>query len=347
MGTGQGLAAESEEAIHLDGEVSFDLGLVGAEQMLFERDGFGLFALGDAGWSRLAVTSGTAEGIEATVTRTQLGLEGRYVSEDGDLSSTLRVGTRVDGGDGQTASGVELTGDVRRTWGRWLAGVEGRWYAADTTEAEFGAQGVRATLGLASREDGTGLGFTLSPGWHTQAESSKQDGLPAALDEGSAGQAAAAHLDGRVSWGMKLPGQGLSEQGLSGPVERLSTYAEFSVAEEGTRYLQTGLALETRLPGTGLLSGRLTPHAELRLDQGGASRLQTGLALETRLPGAGLLAGPLTPHVELRLDQGGARHLRAGLAFEGPVTLTLTADRQETGSGPATHAILLRLDTRF
>ena len=286
------------------------MGLVGAEQMLFERGGFRLFALGDAGWSRLAVTSGTAEGIEATVSRTQLGLEGRYASEDGALSSTLHVGARVDGGDGQTASGMELTGDVQRTWGRWLAGVEGRWYTADTTEAVFGAQGIRATLGLAPREDGTGLGLTLSPGWDTQAESSKQVGFQSALDGGSTGQATT-HLDGRVSWGMKLPGQGLSEQDLSGPVERLSTYVEFSVAEEGSRHLQTGLALETRLPGTGLL------------------------------------AGPLTPHVELRLDQGGARHLRAGLAFEGPVTLTLTADRQETASTPATHAIMLRLDTRF
>ena len=306
LSQGAGWAAGSEETIDLDGEVAFDLGLVGAEQRLYEAGGFSLSALGDAGWSRLAVTSGTAEGIEATVSRTRLGLEGRYVSEDGDFSSTLRAGARVDGGDGQTASGTELMGGVRRTWGRWLAGVTGRWYAADTAGIDFGAQGVRATLGLASREDGTGLGLTLSPGWGTQAEASKQDGLLAALDGSSAGQEPAAHLDGRVSWGMKLPGQG-----LYAPGERLSTYAELSVAEEGAGHLQTGLALETRLPGAGLLAGRLTPHAELRL------------------------------------DQGGARHLRAGLAFEGPVTLTLAADRQETGSGPATHAILLRLDTSF
>ena len=310
--TWTGVSLGLEETVHLDGDVAFDLGLVGAEQTLFERDGFSLSALGDAGWSRLAVTSGTAEGIEATVSRTRLGVEGRYGSEDGAFSSSLRAGARVDGGDGQAASGVELMGDVRRTWGRWLAGVEGRWYAADTAEAAHGFQGVKATLGLYPREDGTGLGLTLSPGWGTQAEASKQDGLLAAdgfqsaLDRGSTGQEPAAHLDSRVSWGMKLPGQG-----LYAPGERLSTYAELSVVEEG------------------------------------AGHLQTGLALETRLPGAGLLAGPLTPHVDFRLDHGGARHLRAGLAFEGPVTLTLTADRQETASTPATHAIMLRLDTRF
>ena len=221
--------------------MAFDLGLVGAEQSLFERDGFTLSALGDSGWSRLSVTSGRAEGVEATVSRTRLGVEGRYASEDGALSSSLRAGARVDGGDGTTASGMELMGDVRRTWGRWQAGVEGRWYAADTADAGHGSQGVKATLGLQPRANGTGLGLTVSPGWGTQGEAVKQDGLLASFDEGAPGQvsAPAAHLDGRLSWGMRLPGQG-----LYGPDERLSSYAEFSLVENGTRHLRTGVALE-------------------------------------------------------------------------------------------------------
>ena len=69
----------------------------------------------------------------------------------------------------------------------------------------------------------------------------KQDGLLAAFEEGTPGHvsAPAAHLDGRLSWGMRLPGQG-----LYGPGERLSPYAEFSLVENGTRHLRTGLALE-------------------------------------------------------------------------------------------------------
>ena len=239
--TWTGLSLGLEETVHLDGEVAFDLGLVGAEQRLFERGGFSLSALGDAGWSRLAVTSGTAEGVEATVSRTRFGVEGRYVSGDGALSSSLRAGARVDDGDGQTASGMELMGDVRRTWGRWQAGVEGRWYAADTADAGHGSQGVKATLGLQPRANGTGIVLTVSPGWGTQAEALKQDGLLAAFEEGAPGQvsAPAAHLDRRLSWGMRLPGQG-----LYGPGERLSLYAKFSLVEDGTRHLRTGVALK-------------------------------------------------------------------------------------------------------
>ena len=113
--SGAGLTSASEETVHLDGDVAFDLGLVGAEQSLFEAGGFSLSALGDAGWSRLAVTSGSGRGVEAAVSRTRLGLQGRYASEDGAWNSGLRAGARADGGDGQTASGVELMGDVRRT----------------------------------------------------------------------------------------------------------------------------------------------------------------------------------------------------------------------------------------
>ena len=227
----------SEDPVHLDGDVAFDLGLFGAERSLLEREGFTLSALGDVGWSRLSVTSGLAEGVEATVTRTRLGLEGRYASRDGALSSGLRAGARVDGGDGQTASGLELLGDVRRTWGRWLAGVEGRWYAADTAEAGLGARGLRATFGLQPRANGTGLGLELSPGWGAGGEAVKQDGLLASLRDPRTEPRL--HLDARVSWGMRLLGRG-----LYGPGERLSPYAELSLAGEGSRLLRAGLALE-------------------------------------------------------------------------------------------------------
>jgi len=85
----------------------------------------------------------------------------------------------VHGGDGETASGAEVSGDVRRSWGRWEAGLQGRRYAADTADASFDEQGVGAAIGMRARPDGTGLAFTLSPGWGTQASGAA--GLLAAM----------------------------------------------------------------------------------------------------------------------------------------------------------------------
>ena len=127
----------------------------------------------------------------------------------------------------------------------------------------------KATLGLQPRANGTGLGLTVSPGWGTHGEALKHDGLLASFEEGAPGHvsAPAAHLDGRLSWGMRLPGQG-----LYGPGERLSPYAEFSLVEDGTRHLRTGLALEGSV-GMGLALERRESPADsaehglmLRLD---------------------------------------------------------------------------------
>ena len=77
MWTGASQGFASQDTVHLDGEVAFDLGLVGAEQVLLERAGFGLFAFGDVGWSRLVVTRGAADrqNIVKRYPRAQIGPE--------------------------------------------------------------------------------------------------------------------------------------------------------------------------------------------------------------------------------------------------------------------------------
>ena len=94
-------------------------------------------------------------------------------------------------------------------------------------------------MSLQPRANGTSLGLAVSSGWGTRGEAAKEDGLLASLEDGYAGSEPVMHLDGRLSWGMRLLGQG-----LYGPGERLSPYAEFSLVEDGTRHLRTGLALE-------------------------------------------------------------------------------------------------------
>ncbi len=248
---GQSDVSGPEEVIDLHGGLAFSMGLAGAEQRLYEHGGFSVSAVGDAGWSRLAVSGGTADGVAASVHRTRAAVEGRWLSDA--WTSNLRVGGRVDGGDGETASGAELSGDVLHSWGRWEAGLQGRWYSANTAEATaggFGDQGVRAALGLRSAADGTGLAFTLSPGWGTAGLShaagaapgaglldALPGNMPAAGVTGDAATAPGAHINGLVSWGAGV-------DGLLRGQEILRPYAEFSISADGTRHIRTGLSLE-------------------------------------------------------------------------------------------------------
>ena len=197
-------SSDLDETIALHGDLAFSLGMVGLERGLWERDGLEVSVPGDTGWSQLGVTGGTASGLGASVHRTRLGVEGRYASADGAWTSNLRIGGRLDGGDGETASGAEVSGDVRHVRGHYEADLQGRWYAADAVAAPGapgdasdsignrigGHQGLRATFGLLPRADGAGLTLALSPGRGTAAGALQDERLLAGL---TAFGAAASH----------------------------------------------------------------------------------------------------------------------------------------------------------
>ncbi len=210
------------------GALDFNLGLVGAKRQLYERGGFHLSALVDGGWSTLTATGGET----VFVHRTRAGLEGRHSSQDGSLTSMLRASARLDGGEDE-ARGLELAGSMRRVQGRYMAGLEGRWYEADATALEgLREQGIRATLALLPRADGTGFGAMLSPGWGTDVTGGA--GLLDAFEEDDAAVSEPAlRLDGRISWGERIRGGNL-----------LRPYAEFSFVDDSSHRVRGGLALE-------------------------------------------------------------------------------------------------------
>ncbi len=224
-------ASAPDAASRLEGDLGFSMGLVGAERPLYEADGLSLTVLGDAGWSRLAASGG--EEMDVLVHRTRMGLEGRYASGDGALTSSFRASARVDGGE-ESAQGMELAGSLAHVSGRWETGLEGRWYEADAALTGLREQGVRAVLALRPNSGGTGLGLTLSPGWGTEAVGG--DSLLAAFtdaDDISAAEQPALRLDGRVSWGARLGGWHV-----------LRPWAEFSLDAASSRHLRGGLAVE-------------------------------------------------------------------------------------------------------
>ena len=220
----------AEEA-HLEGDLGFSMGLVGAERALYEAGGLSVAALGDAGWSRLAA-SGETE-MEVLVHRTRVGFEGRYAPETGSLTSFFRASARLDGGE-EEAQGVELAGNLMtHVSGLWETGLEGRWYEADAVLTGLREQGLRAVLARRSRSDGTGLEMSLSPGWGTAAVG--EEGLLTAFEDVGMMSVIAPvlRLDGRVSWGERIGG-----------LHALRPYTEFSFDASSSRHLRGGLALE-------------------------------------------------------------------------------------------------------
>jgi len=226
----------STEEVRLQGKLAFEMGLVGVEQELWRGDRLRLAALGDVGWARLAATGGSASGIESAVSRARFGLEGRQAAE-GNWDWGLRMRGRSDGGDGETASGIELSGDFARSWERRRLAVDGRWHSGGNA---FGAQGIRATFGFLEQADGAGFAFSVAPGWGTDGwEGQENSRSSLALPVLAAGtstrnaQEFEAHLSGRLSRGIRIDENSL-----------VKLYGEASRGERSGGYTRIGLSLE-------------------------------------------------------------------------------------------------------
>ena len=226
-------AAAPERPMHLHGGLRSRLAAVGAEHTLLDRGGWRVSVLGDAGYSTLELSGPDA--TTASVHRTRLGIEGGYASRDGALTSALRMSGRMDGGDGDRAQGTEIAGSVRHVTGRMETGLEGRWYDAGKDLSGLTEQGLRASLGLRPQADGTGLAFSLSPGWGSGTDARRDGGLLEAFhhDVSAASVSDGLRLDGRIAWGTRLSGQRL-----------LRPYVEMALAEDASRHARVGFRLE-------------------------------------------------------------------------------------------------------
>ena len=79
---------------------------------------------------------------------------------------------------------------------------------------------------------------------------------------------------------------------------------------------------------------RSTPDA-LRLD----GRLCWGMRLDGKRR--------LRPFAEFASVEGSSRKVRTGIRLEDPMRMIVALDRQESGTDPVDHGVLLQLDTRF
>ena len=191
---------------------------------------------GDAGF--LVLDTGTGElavdALSASVSRLRLGVEAAW--EGRSATPFVEVSGRLDGGDGQTGSGLELAGGVRirspesgfglEAKGRLLALHSGEGYG----EAGFGV--------IASFEPGTagrGLVLRLSPHW---------GGSPDATDlfwdeAGGFGRAGQHGLRHDRTWGLDAElGYGFSLRSIPG---LMTPFGQADVANEADQRIRLGI----------------------------------------------------------------------------------------------------------
>ena len=220
------------------GEVEYDLddstGATNTEDADLKMLAFGLNhtiipAAADAMKIRLKseVSTGQFEvhgvgGTDVSVSRLRLAVEGskEHQDETGNrLASSIELGVRHDGGDGEnTGAGLELGGTLKYTNHKGLR-LEGRghWLAAHSENVdEWGVSGlIGIGNGIASKSGG--LSFSLSTGWGAQSGGNLWSGDISNLSPTE--NQDTTFMATELSYGMPTP----SGRGLITPYTRLKT----------------------------------------------------------------------------------------------------------------------------
>ena len=174
-------------------------------------------------------------GVDVSVSRLRMAIEGskEHQNETGNkLTSSVEVGMRYDGGDGEsTGFGVELGGALKYTNQQGLR-LEGRahWLAAHSEEIdEWGVSGlIGFGNGIASKSGG--LSFSLSTGWGAEAGGDLWNGDISNLSPTQTQDTT--FMATELSYGMPTP----SGRGLITPYTRLKTTTNGTTHHLGTRW---------------------------------------------------------------------------------------------------------------
>ena len=202
------------------------LGAGGSARLLASRD-TELRVKGEVQATRLEVEQAADDAfneMEVNATQTRLALEAtRTVTtrSGAQVSPSLELGMRYDGGDGATGNGVEIGGGFRfQSAARGLT-LETRARALLAHSGETEDIGISATLKLTPGADGQGLSLSLAPAYGNTggggAEEVWQGGLSADIDP-------QASLNARVGYG------------LPAAAFMLTPYGEMALGEDVQNY---------------------------------------------------------------------------------------------------------------
>ena len=234
-----------------------------------------LALLGDLALLRMRTDTGSQagslDGVSSSVGRLRVGLEGSHEvrMEAGTLSPFAQVSARHDSGDGETGSGLEVSGGVRYRSGRVSFETGGRVLLAGGGGYE--ESGWSLALALDPHDEGRGLSMSLSPTWgaaqHRSLEALWRPDALSGLDAGAEPPGDGHGMRTRIGYGLRWPAS----------AALLTPYAEHDRFSSGGRRTSMGVRLEHR-------PSRLEVDLRGGLDEGsGGEAGDTGVYLDVRL----------------------------------------------------------------
>ncbi len=178
--------------------------------------------------------------LDVDVNRVRVSLEARQpwaISHATKLQSTLEVGARHDGGDGETGTGLELNAGLRYHTQRVT--LEGNIHTLLGRE-DYDEWGISGTVILKSGQDGQGLSLSLSPGYGEAGDGKLWDN---GLSEDSVADTNyGMRLNTRIGYGISAP------HGWDG---MLTPYSEMTLGT--TNSYRFGIGWETNRYGLDLV----------------------------------------------------------------------------------------------
>ena len=178
---------------------------------------------------------GTLEGLTLDANRSRLTLEAvheRALESGGTLSSSLEVGVRSDGGDGEDGEGFEAGAGLRYADPATGVSFEGRARALLGHDGDYDEWGFSGLVRIDPGADGVGLAVSIEPQWGQTASGVQQmweaDAIGGALSDSQS----PLRMNARIAYGMVALWGG--HQGV------LTPYTDVSLSGEGSRRLSLG-----------------------------------------------------------------------------------------------------------
>ena len=239
VGVGSGeLTLQQKGQNPMETDLGMQMGALGVKGKVLDGSGpsgIGINVKSDAMWVR--TTSDRTQGMmgaEGDVSRLRLILEAerQFAMEGGGtFVPSGEVGVRIDGGDAETGTGLEIGAGMR--YARGPITIEGQVRALVAHEAsgyqEWGASGA---IRVNPSESGRGLTFAIAPVWGSAGSASER--LWSARNTGELGVEEEFEATGRIETQL---GYGIGMPGTRGVV---TPYAGLSLSEGSSRTVRAG-----------------------------------------------------------------------------------------------------------